>query len=31
MFFASSTDLTKLFSYSSDPDRMVVDLSGSYT
>ncbi|MFJ4045766.1 SulP family inorganic anion transporter [Microbacterium sp. NPDC089987] len=30
LFFASSNDLTTLFSYSSDPDRIVIDLSGSH-
>ena len=29
LFFASSNDLTTLFSYSDDPERVVVDLSGS--
>ena len=30
LFFASSNDLTTLFSYSSDPARVVIDLSGSH-
>lgn len=30
LFFASSNDLTTLFSYTEDPDRVVVDLSGSH-
>ena len=30
LFFASSNDLTTLFSYSDDPSRVVVDLSGSH-
>ena len=30
LFFASSNDLTTLFSYSSDPDRVVIDLSRSH-
>jgi SulP family sulfate permease len=30
LFFASSNDLTTLFSYSDDPERVVVDLSGSH-
>lgn len=30
LFFASSHDLTTLFSYTEDPDRVVVDLSGSH-
>lgn len=30
LFFASSNDLTTLFSYSADPDSIVVDLTGSH-
>jgi SulP family sulfate permease len=30
LFFASSNDLTTLFSYSSDPSSVVIDLSGSH-
>jgi SulP family sulfate permease len=30
LFFASSNDLTTLFSYSEDPERVVVDLLGSH-
>lgn len=30
LFFASSNDLTPLFSYSVDPARVVIDLSGSH-
>jgi len=30
LFFASSNDLTTLFSYTDDPERVVVDLSGSH-
>jgi len=30
LFFASSNDLTALFSYSNDPSRVVIDLSGSH-
>ena len=30
LFFASSNDLTTLFEYSEDPDRVVIDLSGSH-
>ncbi len=30
LFFASSNDLTTLFSYTDAPDRVVVDLSGSH-
>lgn len=30
LFFASSNDLTTLFSYPEDPDRVVIDLSGSH-
>ncbi|GGM37214.1 sodium-independent anion transporter [Microbacterium saperdae] len=30
LFFASSNDLTTLFSYSDDPSRVVIDLSGSH-
>ena len=30
LFFASSNDLTTLFSYPEDPDRVVIDLAGSH-
>lgn len=30
LFFASSNDLTTLFSYSDDPERVVIDLTGSH-
>lgn len=30
LFFASSNDLTTLFNYSSDPSRVVIDLTGSH-
>jgi SulP family sulfate permease len=30
LFFASSNDLTTLFSYSSAPSRVVIDMSGSH-
>lgn len=30
LFFASSNDLTTQFDYASDPDRIIVDLSGSH-
>lgn len=30
LFFASSDDLTTLFSYSAGPGRVVIDLSGSH-
>ncbi|WP_312172540.1 SulP family inorganic anion transporter [Microbacterium sp.] len=30
LFFASSNDMTTLFSYSEDPDRIVIDLTGSH-
>ncbi len=30
LFFASSNDLTTLFSYPEDPDRVLIDLTGSH-
>ncbi|MBO0980692.1 SulP family inorganic anion transporter [Microbacterium sp. SD291] len=30
LFFASSNDLTTLFEYADDPERVVIDLSGSH-
>jgi SulP family sulfate permease len=30
LFFASSNDLTTMFSYSDDPSRVVIDLSASH-
>ena len=30
LFFASSNDLTTQFTYTDDPERIVIDLSGSH-